>query len=563
MLMTINRCLDFTKVSKGMKLTPKFETIDLLDTIAMPINCMKHIQQKITVKLLDIPKDICSHLITDKQWLQENVLCLLSNAVKYSSEGQVTISLKLETFENVYSEEHVALPDGGVVDCMEKNKSAATEASSQYGFLSRWFSFNLQSDNVKKSWPMNFRRLCTTNKLVAKVVPVVATSAPVYHSPAPLTSVPSNTSLVAPSSNYLVFEVEDEGIGIPDQRMNQLFAPFKQTQRLAGGTGLGLFSLAKRIEAMQGNYGVKKRKDGKKGSLFWFAVPYRPDVMFANLHQQQIQRVKRRQRGGKPDVTSPTIGRSSSHDDYCASVKCCSNSGSRLISPTSGSGKQNMKTSHTNSLTDIPRMFNIPGASLSLSMSSSSANSSSSSLATLVTPAVDGLLIETYPSSHSSDARRLDNGDQSLDILLVEDSPMISKMVTMMLSRNHHQVVVAENGEIAIKRVMTRLQFTKLPFDVILMDLQMPVMDGLEATKRLREIEQQQPFQHENGAKAHLRIIGLSANSDSDTMQEAYDAGIDCFIPKPFNIASFNSALTTLDVQHNGLVGQSLHASGL
>lgn len=59
--------------------------------------------------------------------------------------------------------------------------------------------------------------------------------------------------------------------------MQALFSPFKQTQRLAGGTGLGLYSLAKRLEALNGRYGVAKRRDGRQGSLFWFSIPYRPD----------------------------------------------------------------------------------------------------------------------------------------------------------------------------------------------------------------------------------------------------------------------------------------------
>jgi hypothetical protein len=78
----------------------------------------------------------------------------------------------------------------------------------------------------------------------------------------------------------LLFEVEDHGIGISDQEMSQLFKPFKQTQRLAGGTGLGLYSLAKRMEGIQGEFGVRGRKDGEKGSLFWFMIPYRPDELF-------------------------------------------------------------------------------------------------------------------------------------------------------------------------------------------------------------------------------------------------------------------------------------------
>jgi hypothetical protein len=78
-------------------------------------------------------------------------------------------------------------------------------------------------------------------------------------------------------THYLLFEVEDNGIGVPPELMDTLFRPFKQTQRLTGGTGLGLYSLAKRIEAIHGEYGVRGRRDGQKGSLFWFTVPYRPD----------------------------------------------------------------------------------------------------------------------------------------------------------------------------------------------------------------------------------------------------------------------------------------------
>ena len=53
--------------------------------------------------------------------------------------------------------------------------------------------------------------------------------------------------------------------------------PFKQVQRLAGGTGLGLFSLSKRIKALKGSRGIKSREDGKRGCVFWFAIPYKPD----------------------------------------------------------------------------------------------------------------------------------------------------------------------------------------------------------------------------------------------------------------------------------------------
>jgi signal transduction histidine kinase len=95
MLMTINRCIDYAKASKGMKLSPKNETIDLMETLKMPLKCMLHVQSKVSIILNPISERICSHIITDKQWLQENILCLLSNAVKYSSRGNVSITVSL------------------------------------------------------------------------------------------------------------------------------------------------------------------------------------------------------------------------------------------------------------------------------------------------------------------------------------------------------------------------------------------------------------------------------------------------------------------------------------
>ena len=75
---------------------PPNETIDLMEALSMPLECMKNIQEKIGIVLRAVPKEICSHIITDKQWLQENVLCLLSNAVKYSAEGEVTVTIALK-----------------------------------------------------------------------------------------------------------------------------------------------------------------------------------------------------------------------------------------------------------------------------------------------------------------------------------------------------------------------------------------------------------------------------------------------------------------------------------
>jgi CheY-like chemotaxis protein len=108
-------------------------------------------------------------------------------------------------------------------------------------------------------------------------------------------------------------------------------------------------------------------------------------------------------------------------------------------------------------------------------------------------------------------------------------------MTGMMLRRMGHQITTAENGAMAVKAVIDHYNSTNTTFDVILMDLQMPVMDGLEATRRIRDFEQRQCPEG-----IHHLVVGMSANSDTDTVDEAFASNIDLFMPKPFNMIAFN-----------------------
>ena len=81
--------------------------------------------------------------------------------------------------------------------------------------------------------------------------------------------------------------------------------------------------------------------------------------------------------------------------------------------------------------------------------------------------------------------------------------------------------------------------------------LQMPVMDGFEATKRFRtwEDEQQQAMRQQGKTPLpHVPIVGMSANSDAQSRQDALDSGMDAFCPKPFNFKELQATLTRLKV---------------
>lgn len=121
---------------------------------------------------------------------------------------------------------------------------------------------------------------------------------------------------------------------------------------------------------------------------------------------------------------------------------------------------------------------------------------------------------------------------RKLNILLAEDDEMIEKITTFYLRRNGHEIDVAKNGFEAIAK------FRDKSYDLILMDIQMPEMDGLQAVKEIRKIE---AAYLENG---HTTIIAITTNPDK---AECIQAGVDGYAQKPF---SFDE-LTTLFQEYN------------
>ncbi|HEX3152465.1 MAG TPA: response regulator [Gemmataceae bacterium] len=123
-----------------------------------------------------------------------------------------------------------------------------------------------------------------------------------------------------------------------------------------------------------------------------------------------------------------------------------------------------------------------------------------------------------------------------LRVLLAEDNPINQKLAVRLLEKRGHTVVVAGNGCEAIDLVFGERAVT--PFDVVLMDVQMPEMDGLEATAAIRK--------HESTSGGHLPIVAMTAHAMKGDEDRCLACGMDAYIPKPVKPDALFNVLTRL-----------------
>ena len=117
------------------------------------------------------------------------------------------------------------------------------------------------------------------------------------------------------------------------------------------------------------------------------------------------------------------------------------------------------------------------------------------------------------------------NKPASRRILLAEDNPVNQKVALRILEKHGHQVVVASNGREVIAELENR---GWSGFDVVLMDVQMPQMDGFAATAAIRE--------REKTSGAHLPIIAMTAHAMKGDRERCMQAGMDGYVSKPFQV---------------------------
>ena len=134
--------------------------------------------------------------------------------------------------------------------------------------------------------------------------------------------------------------------------------------------------------------------------------------------------------------------------------------------------------------------------------------------------------------------------DDKLKVLVVDDDELNRRMMRLILSRENHQVKIASSGFEALDAAQSE------EFDIILMDLQMPELDGVETSRRIRSIEN-------NGR--HAYIVALTASYLPEKGHELFQAGIDNYIAKPFDVEHLRQMLKHgLDHRQNNLARKGI-----
>ncbi len=363
----------------------------------------------------------------------------------------------------------------------------------------------------------------------------------------------------------LHFCVRDTGVGIPPDKTKNIFAAFEQadssTTRRFGGTGLGLSISGRIVEAMGGRIWVKSEVG--KGSAFHFVATFAEGADDAVLEQvtdlndvavlvvddnktnrfilkEMLQywgmtvttvpgAVKALEALEQTvsdqlelplvisDVNMPKI------DGFMLAEQLRATEALRetvLILLTSGMRPEDIKRCEH---LDISAHLMKPVKQ--------------SELLNSIMLAVGGKTIQRVAPINEVGGEQHELPPQR--ILLVEDGKSNQKLAVALLSKWGHQVEVAENGKQAIEFWQKGL------FDVILMDIQMPVMDGFEATRAIRKLE--------SGTDRHVTIIAMTARAMKGDREKCIMAGMDDYVSKPVRKPDLVRALQRLVPRTNGI----------
>ena len=345
-------------------------------------------------------------------------------------------------------------------------------------------------------------------------------------------------------ANHITILISDTGIGIKEALFEQLFLPYGQadssTTRLYGGTGLGLCICKKLAELMGGSIGVSS--EIHKGSTFWFKIPLppakntTPQTLPTDAHQAErniflffendkyeshIENLLLQN-----NLAAKVI---SNYDSLMESIEIHGSNGTFVIGHNNEKLSQLLVTLNHSNFNDQFKILLVNAVPSILNNLSNLKNS----VTVLPLPFSNNNLIETIknvsngtPEIISKNKTYSSYPDLSvLSVIVAEDNPVNQIVINGYLKKFNISATVVETGE----QVISACSSHPNTFDLILMDGEMPELDGWEATKQIRALDVKRPND------LPIMIIALSAHAMEDYRVIAKNVGMDGFLNKPLD----------------------------
>lgn len=363
------------------------------------------------------------------------------------------------------------------------------------------------------------------------------------------------------SEIQLLIRVVDTGIGISEENCTKVFQEFEQadssTTRRFGGTGLGLAISSRLVEMMNGRIWVESEVG--KGSTFQIEIPLSFDttavvehldskidvrgirvlVVDDNATNRRILKDMLTKWGMNPVTTSGAASALTAITDaneendsfrlVISDVNMPDMDGldlAKAIVEMALMNPANIIMLTSGARPEDDSQFRELGISLHLLKPAKQ-----SELYDAVVSSLNSVLTahESFDSQAGGDAQPV---LRELNILLAEDNAVNQKLAVGILQKLGHQVTIANNGREALQLLSENI------FDLVLMDVQMPEMDGLEATKELRK--------READSDSHTIVVAMTAHAMKGDRENCLSAGMDDYLCKPIRIKDMETKLLEL-----------------
>lgn len=360
---------------------------------------------------------------------------------------------------------------------------------------------------------------------------------------------------------YLInFNIIDSGIGIPKEKLNSLFKEFTQvdmsTTRKYGGTGLGLSICKQLVELMKGKISIESEVG--KGSNFYFNIPMKKAAeeeadnyeeqqkQIANkniitIENNQILTEKIDKKLKTLKLNNKFINKQNQADQLIDILKITENSkiDAILISHNINNNVNSIEIAKK--LKENPKTKNIPLICLMSVHDKLKIGAENMKIFDRVVQKPikhlklklalffvfkvtyyeeGGELVKAGKIAKKEEAKT-DNAKSNLKVLICEDNEVNMKVAQTILKRFNFDLDMAENGQEGLNKA------THIDYDLILMDCMMPIMDGFEATKKIRNLEK------EKQRRKPSIIFALTANAGEDDKKKCLASGMDDFLSKP------------------------------